>query len=264
MIAGKTHIVANNFTNVYEGLTVSQTPAPLFKRVLSYVTDMALLTSFGYIFIALIIIPTLFSFITFDPGGVTIVIVVATIVVAVLFAQHYYFVWFESRKGATPGKKMLGLKVVAKDGSPLTVKQCWIRELFRYIDCTLVIPGLLSTTISKHSQRLGDQVAATLVIYSAKAENEKNYLYLKADEYAEASSYVQFSDLPQDKRNQYLAFAYQSFVTKDRKPSFADTKHWLEAIESHMKIEETYELSDSDRLLIYAEYCHQYSISNDS
>ncbi len=79
-----------------------------------------------------------------------------------------YDVLFEaSRLGATPGKLALGLKVVKRSGAPVGLKGAFVRVLLFWID---LLPGtgavgLISVLFSKNSQRLGDRVADTLVVY---------------------------------------------------------------------------------------------------
>jgi uncharacterized RDD family membrane protein YckC len=56
----------------------------------------------------------------------------------VAFAVGYY-TFFHSRSGQTPGKRMAGIKVVRKDGSPLTAGRAFWRAI-----AYLVIPAVLA------------------------------------------------------------------------------------------------------------------------
>lgn len=81
-----------------------------------------------------------------------------------------YPVIFETgKRGATPGKRVAGLRVVQASGSPITMGQAIIRNFLRFIDgmpmFTYVI-GLTSCLATKRFQRLGDLAAGTVVIYS--------------------------------------------------------------------------------------------------
>lgn len=82
----------------------------------------------------------------------------------------FYPVLFEaSRWGATPGKKIVGLKVVQSTGSPITWGQAIIRNFLRFIDSMPFFTyglGLGSCLASKRFQRLGDLAAGTVVIYT--------------------------------------------------------------------------------------------------
>jgi uncharacterized RDD family membrane protein YckC len=80
----------------------------------------------------------------------------------------FYPVAFEVlRRGATPGKAMLGLQVVHDDGTPVGLASSLLRNLLRFAD---FLPfaygaGLISMLLSRDFQRLGDLAAGTLVIY---------------------------------------------------------------------------------------------------
>ncbi|MGC4017408.1 MAG: RDD family protein [Luteolibacter sp.] len=89
----------------------------------------------------------------------------------------WYPVIFEAgKRGATPGKRAFGLRVVQTSGAPITVSQAIIRNFLRYVDgMPFPIPGvpymvtygfgLASCLATKRFQRLGDLAAGTVVIY---------------------------------------------------------------------------------------------------
>ncbi|MEO7098148.1 MAG: RDD family protein [Luteolibacter sp.] len=80
-----------------------------------------------------------------------------------------YPVVFEAgKRGATPGKRMMGLRVVQSTGSPITLGQAVVRNFLRFIDGMPFFTyafGLTSCLASKRFQRLGDLAAGTVVIY---------------------------------------------------------------------------------------------------
>ena len=84
-----------------------------------------------------------------------------------------YPVVFEcGKRGATPGKRAMGLKVVQATGSPVTVGQAVVRNFLRFIDGMPLFTyafGMASCLATKRFQRLGDLAAGTVVIY-AKAQ----------------------------------------------------------------------------------------------
>lgn len=81
-----------------------------------------------------------------------------------------YPVFFEcGKRGATPGKRAVGLKVVQATGSPITVGQAVVRNFLRFIDGMPLFTyafGMASCLATKRFQRLGDLAAGTVVIYS--------------------------------------------------------------------------------------------------
>ena len=71
--------------------------------------------------------------------------------------------------GQTPGKRAMGLKVVAADGAPVGWMASITRNLLRVADGLPLFYafGLLSCLIDPWSRRLGDLAASTLVIHVA-------------------------------------------------------------------------------------------------
>lgn len=80
-----------------------------------------------------------------------------------------YPVLFEAgKRGATPGKRAMGLRVVQATGSPITLGQAVVRNFLRFIDGMPLFTycfGLTSCLATKRFQRLGDLAAGTVVIY---------------------------------------------------------------------------------------------------
>ena len=83
--------------------------------------------------------------------------------------EWFYPVFFELRpQGATPGKRMLGLKVVMDNGLPVTPAASMTRNLLRFADFLPFAFGfaVVSMLTRPDSKRLGDLAAATLVVHS--------------------------------------------------------------------------------------------------
>jgi uncharacterized RDD family membrane protein YckC len=86
----------------------------------------------------------------------------------VYLAQFVYFASFEALGGQTLGKRVFNVRVVALDGSPVTLRQVAIRNVLRFIDVLPVgyASGLISLmrTGAARRQRLGDVAAGTTVV----------------------------------------------------------------------------------------------------
>ncbi|MES2708908.1 MAG: RDD family protein [Verrucomicrobiota bacterium] len=84
------------------------------------------------------------------------------------FMSWFYRVLFEVRRGATPGQKSRGLKVVMTSGAPVTWSASLLRNLLRGVDFLpgLYLTGLASCLMTRRFQRLGDLVADTMVVYA--------------------------------------------------------------------------------------------------
>ncbi|MGB6221830.1 RDD family protein [Haloferula sp.] len=111
-------------------------------------------------------------------------VVVGGMASAGLISLAWFFIWwwypvfFEAGKwGATPGKRIVGLRVVQTSGSPITFSQSVLRNFLRYADGMPFIGGgvmgiptfgfaIASSLATRRFQRLGDLAAGTVVIYS--------------------------------------------------------------------------------------------------
>ncbi|MEO9175666.1 MAG: phosphoenolpyruvate carboxykinase (GTP) [Gaiellales bacterium] len=104
--------------------------------------------------------------------AITLVVVVACalvlsnggIIVGVLLVIAA-FAWAEARNGRTPGKAVMGIRVLQLDGTPCTSLAAIVRNAFRVIDGFpgIYLIALTSVAGSKRRQRLGDQAAGTSV-----------------------------------------------------------------------------------------------------
>ncbi len=124
-------------------------------------------------------------------------LLVVIIIIFMFFARYGYFLSFElGAKGATPGKRLLGIRVAARDGGKLTADMVIARNLVR--DIELILPGafLLQIAfgggtglgvygwalvvwllifaffpfINKDALRAGDLVAGTWVVEARQAK----------------------------------------------------------------------------------------------
>jgi hypothetical protein len=87
--------------------------------------------------------------------------------VAVFLLVFAYFVLFEWLGGGqTPGKKIMGLRVMYEDGRPVDFAASAIRNVLRLADFLPAVYGLGVTVmfISPKSQRLGDLAGGTIVV----------------------------------------------------------------------------------------------------
>ena len=77
-----------------------------------------------------------------------------------------YFIVMEATQGATIGKKVMGLKVVKKDGSAISWQESVIRNLLRIVDGlpAFYIVGIVCIALTPNKQRVGDMAAQTLVV----------------------------------------------------------------------------------------------------
>jgi uncharacterized RDD family membrane protein YckC len=78
-----------------------------------------------------------------------------------------YYIAFElTWNGQSPGKRLIGLRVVTEGGRPMTVLGSIIRNLIRIIDFLPLFYGIgvITMFIDERARRLGDLAAGTLVV----------------------------------------------------------------------------------------------------
>lgn len=66
--------------------------------------------------------------------------------------------------GATPGKAILGLRVVERNGSPLSASTAIIRSIMKVVSTATLLLGYLPALFDKQNRTLHDRTAHTLVI----------------------------------------------------------------------------------------------------
>jgi uncharacterized RDD family membrane protein YckC len=164
-------------------------------------------------------------------GGKVVEAIAAAIVVFVLFAVLFgYFIVFEAFwNGQTPGKRLLGIRVVRDGGFPLDIGSAVVRNLVRVGELLLGYYAIaaVSTILSNENKRLGDFAAGTLVVRDAalglpaeRAAGEPVYgatRYLSGDERALVARFLERRDALSDVRRVQLAAQIAARV-RDRLP----------------------------------------------
>lgn len=100
----------------------------------------------------------------------------------ILFFLLYWFysVPFEAgKRGATPGKRAMKLRVVQVNGGPIGWGQAFVRSLLRIVDglpSIVLLPvsylvGIFFCLTTRSFQRLGDLAAGTVVVYVREPES---------------------------------------------------------------------------------------------
>ena len=145
---------SNITTNQF--VRINQTPASIAERVIARIIDMVIAGIIGtatmYIYFFELDYETknqlnyLFFFLIILPLWL------------------YDFLWETFNEGQSPGKYIMKIRVVNKDGSRPTMGSFFMRWLLSTIDVGLSGIGLLFILLTKNAQRLGDLAAGTMVI----------------------------------------------------------------------------------------------------
>jgi uncharacterized RDD family membrane protein YckC len=135
------------------------------RRVVQYLIDAFLVS----------LIPSLVS-IPIDRSSRTSLHIIGGLVFFALFILIGLWYWVirpHSHNGQTFGMKLLGLRVISKDGGPASMAQLfirWICLIFDAIPYSWPFTGLVGFIVilcSRNRQRIGDHLARTLVISTA-------------------------------------------------------------------------------------------------
>lgn len=139
-----------------EGITLELKPAGPLPRTLAWGLDFAIRAA---LYLTLGILGSLFGRI-----GLGIFLV------GIFLIEWFYPVLFEVlNQGQTPGKWVVGLRVLGTDGLPVTWSQATVRSLLMTVDFLPVgyAAGTAAMLLGRHAQRLGDLAAGTLVVHLA-------------------------------------------------------------------------------------------------
>jgi uncharacterized RDD family membrane protein YckC len=98
-------------------------------------------------------------------AAATLAVAVAVLALAVVTLGYFMFfeiVW----SGETPGKRLLGVRVIRESGYPIRPADAVIRNLVRIVDGlpALYAAGVLTMLFNRRSKRLGDFAAGTIVV----------------------------------------------------------------------------------------------------
>jgi uncharacterized RDD family membrane protein YckC len=99
--------------------------------------------------------------------------VLAALILAYALITIGYFILFEYFwSGSTPGKRWQGIRVIRKDGRPLSFFDSAIRNILRIIDILADIypVGLFVMFLDPWTRRLGDLAAGTLVVLETEQD----------------------------------------------------------------------------------------------
>ena len=137
-----------------EGIDLPLRPAGLLPRVLAFAFDLG---ARGLLMGILLVPLALLGNIGIGLGSLLLFLV-----------SWWYMVLFEVlNQGCSPGKQVMGLRVVQDDGTPIGWSASLIRNLLRFVD---MLPfgyflGAISCLQHPNFKRLGDLAAGTLVVY---------------------------------------------------------------------------------------------------
>jgi len=75
-----------------------------------------------------------------------------------------YFIFFWVWRGQTPGKMVLGIKVIRPDGSNVSIEIAFLRYLGYIVSSVVLFIGFIWIAIDKYKQGFHDKIAGTYVV----------------------------------------------------------------------------------------------------
>ena len=139
------------------------------SRLLAYLIDQVILSIVVVIIDApalLLLIPSMLR--NQEPPAIFPLVVAGCVLLGTLFCLFYY-VYMIGAKGATPGKKLLKLKVTLPDGTyPIGFGKAFLRLIGYMVSAIICYIGFLMIAFDKEQHRgLHDKIAGTIVIKEA-------------------------------------------------------------------------------------------------
>lgn len=138
-----------------EGVVLALRPAGLVPRFCAAAIDMIIRA------VIYVVLGTTLAFAREMGFGIFLVLL--------FLLEWFYHVVFEVwRRGATPGKRVMGLVVVEDNGLPVSLGASVVRNLLRVVDFMPFFygAGVVSLLLTRDFKRLGDLVAGTRVVYA--------------------------------------------------------------------------------------------------
>ena len=170
-----------------EGIPLRLELAPVGHRLSAFLID---LMAIGLGFIILLVLTLLLLGAGFFSGWV-----LGALLLVAFLLRNFYFIFFELRtQGRTPGKRVVGLRVIDSDGLPLEAQAVFVRNVTRDVELFIPVaaffapesiwPGApgwamfvvgtwalvlgLMPYLNRNRLRLGDLLASTMVVVEPK------------------------------------------------------------------------------------------------
>ena len=138
-----------------EGVELAFSPAGPVPRALAWLADLGIRAG-----VYVVLAPALATL-----GRVGL----GLLLIAMFLLEWFYPVAFEVLAGGqTPGKKLLGLRVLRADGAPIGWSRSMVRSLLAAVDFLPAgyAAGLAAMVLNRRFQRLGDLAAGTVVVHA--------------------------------------------------------------------------------------------------
>lgn len=138
--------------------------AGFWIRFLAKIIDFAIIAVLRWIANALSFVVVALLGIMFGDSGFIVGIFGFVFGIVVIAVDAAYCTWFVGRLGATPGKMLLGLKIVRSDMSPLSYPRAFCRYLGEFLSFFILLIGYIIAAFDDEKRTLHDHICDTRVI----------------------------------------------------------------------------------------------------
>jgi uncharacterized RDD family membrane protein YckC len=146
-----------------EGMAFSLPLAGPVSRLLALWVDLAIVMVAGAMLQKLVAVLAVYS-----ADAAQGLATVLYFVISLLYGILSEWLW----QGQTVGKRMLGIRVMDRDGLPMHVSQIVVRNLLRPVDMlpAFYLLGGMAAVSTRYGQRIGDLAANTVVVRTRQLE----------------------------------------------------------------------------------------------
>jgi uncharacterized RDD family membrane protein YckC len=161
--------------------------AGLGSRFLALICDFIIQSLFtlALFFLVVLIIPaagTTPRGLGLNPQQLASFFAALAVIVSFLIFFGYFIVFEALWNGQTPGKRLLGIRVVRDGGYPIDLGSSVLRNLIRIVESAFAyVPSAISVLLSSQNKRLGDYAAGTIVVRDRAFEVTSPQTWLQGD-----------------------------------------------------------------------------------
>lgn len=125
-----------------EGIPLRFTVASPGQRLAAFFFDGAMIV------IVMVGVMLSFTFVSSVLDGNLRALITAAEIFLFFFIRTFYFIYFETRwRGATPGKRRVGLRVIDRNGGPLRTEAVFVRNITREIEISAPLMALIAPNL---------------------------------------------------------------------------------------------------------------------
>jgi uncharacterized RDD family membrane protein YckC len=142
-----------------EGIDFALPLAGPVSRLLALWIDLGVISVAGTVLMKLLAVVA-----AFQPDAAQGLFTVLYFLIALFYGMLTEWLW----QGQTLGKRLVGIRVIDRDGLPMHVSQIIVRNLLRPVDMlpAFYLAGGIAVLSSRYGQRIGDMAANTVVVRS--------------------------------------------------------------------------------------------------